>query len=616
MKKNRLLVLSLLACTLLVGCDEKTTVENGEKPVVDVTPSGDGSSVNMDLNLQKFYENLKSSAGGSTAVEKLLNKVAEKEYADLIDPNANPKDIPTDESFNVSYYHDKDSIKEDITEVFKDIVDGTSYLDDDGNFDPEAYKEYVEETLDIEVGPATEDGATSANYISDADVRKALKYNYDAYIEEEVRPDILVGYMYFDYVTGSSKYRGQFSNQYAVKLEVLKMNYDTSKLNGAWCESLVKDVKSITGNKEDYKFNDDYSFVTFNSNNEMIVFDSTDTELKYNVYTISDDNVKTYVPSYIVATGNAPIRQLDMSKEDDVAKVTSIKNDSTTKIVEDKSWTIKVGEPADSIFYKNIETLLIARDLWKIDHEVVLAKNYDYKTSYYEAMTETEKNEAQTFSNTYSSSNSKPIKEVAKQRKISAQQNQYYNEPDYYNRSTYTNVLPSALSSLRGTSARELMINLKSFGSSKYLLPPSDTLSDPVYLDTSSSTYYICEVSSWYGYYVSENILDSSVTTKQVSNYQIDAYQSGKVTEYKLEKDASGKSSYVEDNDRSFTYAENKAGFKDIIGLVKVSADNIITDAMRKEAIVSLFEKYSLEINDQDIYDYISNQYPDYFAED
>lgn len=607
MKKNRLLVLSLLACTLLVGCDEKTTVKDGEKPVVDVTPSGDSSSVNMDLNLQKFYENLKASAGGSTAVEKLLNKVAEKEYADL------NKDIPEkEEDFNVSYYHDEDSLKEDITEVFKDIVDGTSYLDDDGNFDPEAYKEYVEDTLDIEVGPATEDGATSANYISDADVRKALKYNYDKYITEEVKPDILVGYMYFDYVTGSSKYRGQFSNQYAVKLEVLKMNYDTSKLNGAWCESLVKDVKAITGNKVDYKFNNDYSFVTFNSNNEMIVFNSTDTELKYDVYTISDDNVNTYVPSYIVATGNAPIRQLDMSKEADVTKVTGIVNDSTTEKVAEKSWTIKVGEPADSIFYKNIETLLIARDLWKIDHEVVLAKNYDYKTSYYEAMTETEKNEAQTFSNTYSSSNSKPIKEVAKQRKISAQQNQYYNEPDYYNRSTYTNVLPSALSSLRGTSARELMINLKSFGSSnKYLLPPSDTLTDPVYLDTSSSTYYICEVSSWYGYYISENILDSSVASKQVSNYQIDVYQSGKLTEYKLD------GTYVEDNDRSFRYSkENKARFKDIIGLVKVSADNIITDAMRKEAIVSLLEKYSLEINDQDIYDYISSQYPDYFTEE
>ena len=37
---------------------------------------------------------------------------------------------------------------------------------------------------------------------------------------------------------------------------------------------------------------------------------------------------------------------------------------------------------------------------------------------------------------------------------------------------------------------------------------------------------------------------------------------------------------------------------------------------MKKEAVVALFEKYELEINDQDIYDYISSQYPDYFAEE
>ena len=37
---------------------------------------------------------------------------------------------------------------------------------------------------------------------------------------------------------------------------------------------------------------------------------------------------------------------------------------------------------------------------------------------------------------------------------------------------------------------------------------------------------------------------------------------------------------------------------------------------MRKEAIVALFEKYGLEINEQIVHDYVKGQYPDYFEDE
>ena len=47
MKKNRLLALSLLACTLLAGCEEGTKVQNGDKPIGNVQV---GSDVTLDTN--------------------------------------------------------------------------------------------------------------------------------------------------------------------------------------------------------------------------------------------------------------------------------------------------------------------------------------------------------------------------------------------------------------------------------------------------------------------------------------------------------------------------------------------------------------------------------------
>ena len=251
MKKNRLLALSLLACTLLAGCEEGTKVQNGDKPIGNVQV---GSDVTLDTNLtlQNFYESLKESNGGAKAVEVLLDKLASAEYSD---------DVLADTSreFSVKSYHTTSSLQDEISEKFEDFTENKTYFDDDGVFDAESFKEYVEETLDYEV----KDWLTSDKYIPDEALRNLLKYNYDEYIEESVKPSILINYIYLDYVTSSSKYKGQFSNQYGVKLEVLKIAQDTTKLNGAWNESLVRDVRAVTGAYLT-AFSTDYSFVTFN----------------------------------------------------------------------------------------------------------------------------------------------------------------------------------------------------------------------------------------------------------------------------------------------------------------------------------------------------------------
>ena len=609
MKKNRLLALSLLACTLLAGCEEGTKVQNGDKPIGNVQV---GSDVTLDTNLtlQNFYESLKESNGGAKAVEVLLDKLASAEYSDEVLAD-------TSKEFSVKSYHTTSSLQDEISEKFEDFTENKSYFDDDGVFDAESFKEYVEETLDYEV----KDGLTSDKYIPDAELRNLLKYNYDEYIEESVKPSILINYIYLDYVTSSSKYKGQFSNQYGVKLEVLKIAQDTTKLNGAWNESLVRDVRAVTGAYLT-AFSTDYSFVTFNSDNQLVVFKSEATQLSYSVYNLSDADVEKYVPSYQKAKGSAAIEQLTLETTENGNNVVATLAKEANKVA-DKSWTIGLDAKANGEFYEKVEEILIARQLWKIDREVVLAKNYDYKTVKYDAMTESEKSEAKGFASTYTSSNAKPLHEVAKANKITAQQAEYYSEPDYYTKSTYTNVLPSTLTSLRGTSAKNIISNLVRFGEenskvesgqdNNFLLPVKDGLTDPVYLDVASSTYYICEVSEWYGKFYYESLLDTSKPTKSIPNYQIEAYQSGQIKPWKL-NDAGTR--YVEDTAAVVSYQSNAKAFESVIELVQLSANNILTDAMKKEAIVALFEKYSLEINDQDIYDYVSSQYPDFFEEE
>lgn len=596
MKRNRLVVLSLLACTLLAGCDEENTLLNGSNPVGNVQAGEE--TLDTTLDLQSFYDSLKETSGGSVAVEKLIEKIAELEYVDsaVEDKVALRTSFSSEKSFSVKDYH-VSAFTKDIEEKFETVVDGTSYLDDDGNFDPEEYKDYLEEAHDLEVKDSTDN---PSKYLSE-EMNAKLGYNYDEYIEDEIIPTLLKDYIYVDYVTASSKYKGQFANQYAVKLEVLKIAKDSSKLNGEWNSQLIKDVRAVTAksmkeSEETITFSTDYSFVTFNSDNDMIIFESAADKLTYNVYD-NCDAIDTLINKMYDLGSAKNIKQVTLEDAKAVA--------ATLTSNEEKSWSVDNNTTADQEYYENIEQLLIARALWKIDREVVLARNYDYKTPLYDAMTEAEKIEAKGFADTYSGSNTKPFKEVAKSNKISAQQAEYYSEPEYYNKSTYTSVLPSGLSSLRGTSAKDLQSHLVN----GYLLPNQAEYNDPLYLDTGANTYYVCEVSDWYGLYLNENILDSNSKYKSVSNYHIEAYQKGELKEY-------GDSSNYDTVTATYKYASNPEAFEGTIELVNVSVKNIITDAMRKEAIVALFEKYGLEVNEQIVYDYLKGQYPDYFEEE
>ena len=605
MKRNKLLVLSLLACTLLASCDEEDLLINGSQEVGNVDAvNKENGKVELDtvLTLQDLYDSLKTSQGGAKAVEVLLEKIAELEYVDSTKTDKVTLKTFASEKFDVKSYHTQAAFTEEISEKFEKIVDGTSYLDDNGDFDPVEYKDYIEDTYDYDLVEAS---ATASKYL-DAELSAKLVYNYDEYIEEEIIPGLLKDYIYTDYVTASSKYKGQFSNQYAMKLEVLKVARDTTKHNGDWTTSLVRDLRAVTArslstNKaEGITFSTDYSFVAFNSNNDMIVFTSAADKLTYNVYDNTTDITALVNSMLTLQTGEKNIYQVTLEEAN--ALVTSKSLVANTE----KSWVIDQNTFAGQEYYEKIEELLIARNLWKIDREVVLARNYDYKTPKYDAMTETEKDEAKSFASSYSSSNSKPLKEVAKTKKISAQQVSYYEEPEYYNKSTYTAVLPSALSSLRGTSAKDLRSNLID---DRFLYPKSTTVNDPVYLDTASNNYYVCEVSEWYGLYLNKNLLDSTSSYKSVSNYHIEAYQTGELKVY-------GDSSDYSKATETYKYAENPEKFESAIELVQVSASNILTDAMRKEAVVALFEKYGLEINEQIVHDYIKSQYPDYFDEE
>ena len=54
---------------------------------------------------------------------------------------------------------------------------------------------------------------------------------------------------------------------------------DSSKINGEWNTQLIKDVRAVTAkamnkSSEAITFSTNYSFVTFNSDNDMIIFES------------------------------------------------------------------------------------------------------------------------------------------------------------------------------------------------------------------------------------------------------------------------------------------------------------------------------------------------------
>lgn len=616
MKKNKLLLLSLLASTLLVGCEESTFIGGGDTPVGGVEL--DGNKTDTILTKQDLYEQLKSSSGGAKAVERLIEMLAEAEYGYKVDATTGKVSIdlatPNGESgldkYGVRYYHQYfNQFEADIEEIFQDIVDGKSYLDDDGKFDPEKYNEYVTETLDYEAP----EGASK--YLS-AELNATLKYNYDEYIEEELIHDILEKYIYMDYVISSSKYEINFSNQYPVEFEVVKIPQDTTKINGAWTEAFIRDVKAVTRHEglANHKFGanaTDYNFVTFDSDNNMIVFTATDGALNYDVYKSNEEVDKLLNTIYEKSTtGN--VVKVTHAKVLDAIKA----NSSDFVKDEEDSFVINASTVANEDFYGQIEDILIARNLWKIDREVVLARNYDFKTPLYDALIESEKTEAQGFATTYSNSNAKPTKEVVKTKKITAQQTEYHTEKDYYTKANYSSVLPSAITALRGTSASKLYNNLIQYGDgNNFLLPNNDKLEDPVYLDTSSGNYYICEVYNWYGYYVKD--ADKISTTKEDSSYQIDAYKAGFFYEWDLKKGGTEENptyTWEKSENRPYNNATYKDAFETrIVDVVQFTAETILTDAIKTEAIVALFEKYGLEVNDQDIYDYMAATYPDYF---
>jgi len=627
MKKRNLLVFTLIASTLLAGCDDDTFVSYDKEAKVATVADASENNYDAVLKIQDYYTRLKESNGGTVALDSLLVKLARIEYTK--DPNSETKvEIKdsfenVDGKFNVKNYRTNASFKKEIQEKFEDIIDGQSYVDDEGEFDAVAYNEYVTDTLNYKA-PKIEGEVTGSFYLDDATNAK-LGYNYDEYIEKSIIPSMLQNYLYVDYLTGSSKYKGQFASQYATKLEVLKVPYDTTSLNYSWSQELVSVVRKVTSGASkgtDYKFKSSYNpnFVTFNSNNDLIVYTVTEDAISYNVYKNEGTNeaiIKGFVDTLYTFNDTS----------DQVVKVTYDQVDaqkSNLTLDSENSWVIDKNTNPDADFYKHIEQVLIARELWKIDREVVLARNYDYKnvSSYYDSLTSSEKSECETFSSTYSSSNSKPMRDVVKEKKISAQQNSYYTEPEYYTKANISNVLCSTLSSLRGTNAKDLTSHLMNFDAdaSTFLVNKS-TASDPVYLDTSSSYYYVCEVSEYYGYYLNENPLVTSSKSLSKVNYQIEAYQAGEFSTYKAtyKKDEQGQdTSEVESYnvDTTVKYADNAAAFESIIELVQVSADQVLSDSIKKEAIVSLFEQYALEINDQDVYDYIKSKYPDYFDTD
>ena len=199
MKKNKLLVLSLLACTLLASCDEEDLLINGSNPVGNVDAADkNNSDVSLDtvLTLQDLYDNLKTSQGGTKAIEVLLEKIAELEYVDTTKTEKVTLKTFASEKFDVKSYRTQEALIKEISEKFEDVVEGTSYLDDNGEFDAEEYKDYIEETFDYEL---EEVSATPSKYL-DAKLSKQLVYNYDEYIEEEIIPGLLQEYIYADYI--------------------------------------------------------------------------------------------------------------------------------------------------------------------------------------------------------------------------------------------------------------------------------------------------------------------------------------------------------------------------------------------------------------------------------
>ena len=586
-KKNSKVLMALLASTLLVGCQENTNVQNGSDPIGH---AGDNATI---LDLQSFYEDLKTNSGGSKAAELLLKRMFELEYADGIQNGFGEDEI-------IKGYRTLEKFNEQINDYFQDIIDSHTYDDNDGDFDANYYKDYIEEAFDYTLT------AGASSYITDDTLNDTLGYNYDEFIKDEVIPDIYEEYVYQDYVLGSSKYKGQFANQHAMIFESLKVPYKTDKENNNFTEGFIRDIKAVTtgANAEStYNFGTNYSFVTSNHKGQLIVFETTADALTYTIY--GDEVGSTAIEDFLDDTYYSHPNIDNLT----VANVASI----IASASEVSSWTIDRTTTATSTFMENIEEVLVARDLLDIDRQVILARHYDSQDDTYKSWTAGEKSTASSYSDTLSSSGSRSIKEGAKKSKISASHNSYHYDKEAYVESSFSRALPSSIYNLRGSTAKELLTNLVEYQNINYLLPQKENMESPVYLDTSSSNYYICQVSDWYGYYVTNGAsYEKNSLYKSIPNFQINAYQDGFYNEWVLNSE--GSSYVVEAGTDGHVIDYKTQDNQDIIDLCQVSVKSILSSSMKAEAVLKLLEKYEIEVNDPDVLSYLTSQYPDYFS--
>ena len=621
MKKNKILLASLLTLALVVtGCSKETTkVPEGDKPIGDVDGSGTSKT------LQKLYEELKESSGGSVALDVLTKRIAALQYKDILET---PDADKTFKNLGVRAYRTKEAFIEDIEDNLESQIESTNYQDKKGKFDEEKFVEFVEDE-----GYTVDKSGTPSKYID----MEELTYNYDEFIEETIIETLYVNYLYEDYLLGTSKYWTTIRNQYGIQFQVLKFENYTTAQNSHFSESLRADVNTVlTDKSSSKKFNKLnnalYSFMTSDSDDNLIVFDApvSGSQLTYTVYE-NNEQIDTVLDALYDRTLS---KLSDFKSGTKVGEITysSLINSSTKK----EEFIINSSTTAnDESFYETIEKISIARKLYVIDTEVAMARNFDLKNAEYEAYRPSQKDNAESFASTYSSTNSRTIKEGARVSKMDAEKLEYYQENKTYTRDTYGSVLPSAISALRGTNARELLSNVKDFGDGiNYLLPDKEGLNTPIYADT--EYYYVVKVNGYYGYYASQNYTVEQTNSngevekiqktaaQNVTNYQIESFQEGAYSTYtyndethRFNEDAEKVSYDTVKNYNLETATEKQKeeyeNWESIIDMCHSIATQILSNTHKTEALVEMFEDYELEINDQDIYDYIKDSYPDYF---
>ncbi len=625
MKNNKVLLTSLLSLALVVtGCSKETTKVNQGKTPVGTVNGKDSSKENTYSTLQDLYETLKTSSGGSVALDYLIKEIAKNEYKFVMET---PDDEKTFANLGIKAYRTKEAFIEDIEDNLETQIDSSNYENKRGKFDEDKFAEYVEDEGYTVVKEDTGD----PKYEIDVE---GLTYNYDEYIDETIVPDLYLNYLYEDYLLGISKYWTTIRNQYGIQMQVLKFENYTTAQNSAFSESLRADVNAVlTGANQDpnFKFNKGnnalYSFVTSDSDDNLIVFEApmSGSLLRYRVF---ENNEK--IDAVLDALYDRKISRLSDWSQGIGAKVQDsngedvIFNDVTSAEPLESYVIDATTTPENEEFYEAIEKISIARKLYVIDTEVAMARNYDLKNSTYEAYRPSQKDNAETFASTYSSSNTRTIKEGARVSKMSAEETKYYEENQTYTRETYGSVIPSAISALRGTNARELVENLKNIGGYNYLLPNKEGLETPIYAD--GDYYYVVKVNGYYGYYESRTYVDGEgedaiqrTATQNSTNYQIESFQAGAYAVYDYNEDTHR----FTQNSTTVSYDTSKqdpesAEFKkweSIIDMCHTIAEKVLSNTHKTEAIVEMFKTYKLEINDQEIYDYIENSYPDYFED-